>query len=250
MIRLVILTLIICSNCSAGTIDPNVDDNRYLEYGSKFYYVLPLNGIKDSGSPFAGSAVALRDNIIITAAHLVNNHRSASVGETRKYPIVKVVFFKGYRQDIHPGHDIAVCKIEGALGFEWYPSLYDGGNETGAVCSLAGCGYTGNFLTGVDERRGYAKRAGSNRIDRTSDYMLYCSPSINRDSTELEYLTAAGDSGGGLFINGQLAGIHSGIAESVVNRGKAKYGAVSIHTRIKPYRQWINESADKLQASD
>jgi secreted trypsin-like serine protease len=62
----------------------------------------------------------------------------------------------------------------------------------------------------------------------------------------LEFIIAPGDSGGGLFIENDLAGIHSGVIEDKINKGKSKYGAVSAHTRVSVYKDWIENTTQEL----
>ena len=64
----------------------------------------------------------------------------------------------------------------------------------------------------------------------------------------MEFLISPGDSGGGLFIDSKLAGIHSGVIEDKPNKGKSKYGAVSLHTRISTYYDWINDSVQEIES--
>lgn len=240
--------LILFSDClQAGTIDPNTPDHKYIDYATKFDYIVQIIGMKDDDSSFSGSGVAFKKNVIITAAHLFNKCKtSAILYGNSMLPIKKVIVHKDYAYDKFGKHDIAICLIGGDFGLEWYPSVYTSDRESGAMCSLAGYGGTGTFSTGVIADRGCAKRAGSNRIDSADQYLLYCSPSISLLRTELEFLIALGDSGGGLFIGNELAGIHSGIIEDKQNKGQSKYGAVSIHTRVSLYKDWIQDTTIEL----
>lgn len=224
----------------AGTIDPNTSDKKYIEYGEKFPYIGLLIGRKEDDTPYSGSVVANSDRIIITAAHLFHKNKTAGVIFNNKLlPIIKIVVHKDYDYDKFGSHDIAVCLVSGDIGLDWYPDLYDNTDEQGKLCSKSGFGATGTFLSGVNSSGG-SRRAGSNFIDSTDNFMIFCSPSAFKDRTELEFLIAPGDSGGGLFIGDRLAGIHSGVIEDKPNAGKSKYGAVSGHTRISVYKDWIN----------
>ena len=71
--------------------------------------------------------------------------------------------------------------------------------------------------------------------------MLLCTPSSKINKTELEFMIAPGDSGGGLFIDNKLAGIHSCImAEG--HKAKSDYRTESGHTRISDHVDWINNT--------
>lgn len=243
---LVLILAIFSINCSAGTIDPNTPDEKYLNYAKKFHYIGLLMGQKNDNSHYSGSVVAYKNNIIITAAHLFHHSKQAAVIFDKKLlPIKKIVVHHEYNYNKFGKNDIAVCLLSGDIGLEWYPDLYEDNNEAGQVCSLSGFGATGTFISGV-KNAGGIKRAGSNFIDNTDKYLLFCSPSIEYKITVLEFLIASGDSGGGLFIENKLAGIHSGVIEDKINKGKSKYGAVSAHTRVSVYKDWIKEITEIL----
>jgi len=97
-------------------------------------------------------------------------------------------------------------------------------------------------LTGANNHDS-KKRAGSNFIDRIEKDLLICSPSKRNDKnfTSLEFLIASGDSGGGLFIDTKLAGIHFCVMVTGKNP-QSKYGEESGHTRISNFIEWINEN--------
>lgn len=250
MVRMILaICLILYDALSlAGTIDPNTPDSKYVEYAKNFDYVVQIIGKKDDNSDFTGSAVAYDKNLILTAAHLFHRHKSSSIKcGTKVLTIKRYIQHKDYDYDKFGQHDIAICLVDGDIGLNWYPNIYTDNKEQGKVCSLAGYGCTGTFKTGVIIDLGCAKRAGSNVVDAADRFMLSCSPSGILTRTELEMLIAIGDSGGGLFIGNELAGIHSGIIEDKPNKGKSKYGAVSMHTRVSLYQEWIRSTALTLQ---
>ena len=59
----------------------------------------------------------------------------------------------------------------------------------------------------------------------------------------MEFLIASGDSGGGMFINGKLAGINSFVtaADGTTN---SDYGDECCHTRISIFAKWIKDHID------
>lgn len=245
-ILLLIGLLIYSINIFAGTIDPNTEDEKYINYAKNFHYIGLLVGEKKDNTKYSGSVVAYKPNLVITAAHLFHESKQSIVIFNEKaLPITKIIQYKDYDYNKFGKHDIAICKVSGDIGLDWYPDLYAKDDETGNICSLSGFGATGTFLGGVKESGGQ-KRAGSNLIDDTDSYLIFCSPSILYNRTELEFLIAPGDSGGGLFIGNKLAGIHSGVIEDKINKGKSKYGAVSAHTRISVYKNWIEEITNQL----
>lgn len=232
----------------SGTIDPKTPDVKYIEYGSKFPYIGILIGTLSNDTPFYGSFVAYKDNIIITAAHLFEDYKKCTVIiNNKKININKIIIHEDFKKNIFGKHDIAICILSENIGLDWYPDLYDQTDEEGALCSIAGFGSTGNFITGVN-RHDVEKRAGSNFIDHANNNVIFCSPSVSYKKTELEFLIAPGDSGGGLFIGNKLAGIHSGLIENKTDKEKSKYGAISAHTRVSVYKEWIDKTINKIQS--
>jgi hypothetical protein len=246
-IFLVLLVIIYGTLSFSGTIDPNTPDEKYINYGLKFPYIGQIIGRKQDDTSYSGSVVAYKNNIIITAAHIFHNNKTAVViFSTKLLPVKKIVIHKNYDYEKFGRHDIAVCLVSGDIGLDWYPDIYKNNQENGSICSLAGYGSTGTFITGILPSKESKKRAGSNFIDAVNEYLLFCSPSVKTGKTELEFIIAPGDSGGGLFIGNDLAGIHSGVIEDKINKGKSKYGAVSAHTRVSVYKDWIENTTQEL----
>jgi hypothetical protein len=247
---LLIFIIIQNSNILAGTIDPYTSDSKYIEYGTKFPYIGLLVGKKIDDTNYSGSSVAYKNNIIITAAHLFHKNKEAEVIINNKtIPIKKIIIHNNYDYDKFGKYDIAICLLVSNIGLDWYPEIYTDSNESGSICSMAGFGSTGTFITGIKKNTG-DKRAGSNFIDSANPFLLFCSPSLSHKKTQLEFLIAPGDSGGGLFIGNKLAGIHSGVIEDKPNKGQSKYGAVSVHTRISYYYKWIEETTKYLMENN
>ena len=242
MFRFLLLIFFILSGTQlgfVGTIDPNTPDSKYVEYGSKFHSVVKLCCFDGKGMS-CGSAVIIDPHWIITAAHVVENCHSWSVtvGE-EQYKIDKMIMHEAYKTDIFGYNDIALGYLEKEIKLEHYPDLYKDSDEVGKVCSMAGWGFTGTFNTGIEKADG-KRRAGSNFIDRTERKILVCSPSKrNGKTTELEYLIGSGDSGGGLFINNKLAGIHSSVI-GYDGKPNSTYTDESCHTRISLYSDWVD----------
>lgn len=226
----------------AGTRDSSVPDSRHVAYGERFACVGRLEcHEKASGKLMAASAVAIDPHWVITAAHVVADAENWSVVLTgTKHRIVEIVVHDGFAAGKIGCCDVAVGRVEEDLGLDFYPVLYDQDDEAGKVVSICGYGLTGTFDTGhavADDKR----RAGSNVVDHVaSKGLLVCSVG-DGPHTELEFLIAPGDSGGGLFIGNSLAGINS-VVMAKSRAPASKRGEESGHVRISTHREWICEA--------
>jgi hypothetical protein len=158
----------------------------------------------------------------------------------RNIKVIKWRAHNNFNIEIIGQHDIAIGLLEENIGLKSYPELYRDADERGKFCYMSGFGFTGTFDSPCIE---YDNRilAGSNLIDKIYMGVLVCSPS-KEDKTELEYLIAPGDSGGGLFIDGKLAGIHSATIKPKLKDSKIKvseYLSESYHTRISDHVVWV-----------
>lgn len=237
-ILLAILYIIYTINSFAGTIDPDTDDARYIEYGKKFHSVVKLYCTNADGLS-CGSAVIIYPRWVVTAAHIVEKQDKCSIIiDDNKYNIDKIFIHNDYRHNVFGSNDIALGLISSDIELEYYPELYSDKDEPGKLCSISGWGLTGNFNTGLNKYDG-KRRAGSNFIDSINENTIICSPSNKYQKiTELEFLICSGDSGGGLFIGNKLAGINSSVM-SYDNKPDSTYGDESRHTRISFHRDWI-----------
>lgn len=243
ILRLMLLSCLILLNISyvfAGTIDPNTPDKLYIEYGSKFTNIAKLCCINSDNQKACGSAVIISPHWIVTAAHIVDGSTSCKISiENKQYNLSKIICHENYKDSVFGQNDIALGYTEEPIELDFFPDLYHLDDEVGKVCSISGFGYAGTFLSGasIDD---FKKRAGSNIVDKIEKGTIICSASINHvdRKTELEFLIASGDSGGGLFIDGKLAGINSAII-SRDGSPNSDYGDESCHTRISALRNWI-----------
>jgi hypothetical protein len=237
---LALAIFMVASISFGGTIDPNTPDEKYVEYGSKFKFVLKVCGKYKDGKPFCASAVAIKPRWIMTAAHVVQNCETCYVtsGE-KKICVETVTYHENYHENNFGEYDIALGNTEEDLGLDFYPEFYSDDDEVGEVCSISGFGLHGTFNTGVkysDDKR----RAGSNIIESIDRKLLVCTPS-RHNRTELEFIIGSGDSGGGLFIGNKLAGINSCVM-AMDGKPDSTYGDESGHTRVSLYIDWINKT--------
>ena len=239
--RLFVLSLI-SSSVYAGTRDPRIKDSEYLAYAKSFTSIGKICGLYDDGSKFCGSAVAIDDYHILTAAHVIKGSLSCFFYiNDKEYCIPNVRIHKDFEKGGFGIADIAIGRSELSFDLDSYPELYDKDDEIDKECSICGYGFNGTFETGA-KFHDNKKRAGLNKIDHIEKDMLICSSSdkTDKDITKMEFLIASGDSGGGLYINNKLAGINSCVM-AVDRSPQSKYNEESGHTRISKFLDWINE---------
>lgn len=241
MKKITLLLLLLSTFANAGTIDPNVPDSKYVEYGKKYECVLPIAGIYADklNSQFKASCVVIDEYYVLTAAHVVEGSITQHViYKNEVYPCRVMVIPIEFKKDVKVGRsDIALAKLQRPLKLDFYPELYSADDEVGKVCGIAGYGFSGTFKTGANRPFDNIKRAGSNIIDKIEDDFLICSTGKGTKTT-LEFMIAPGDSGGGLFIDQKLAGINSRVF-STDGSANSDYGDEGVFTRISVYYEWI-----------
>lgn len=245
MMRIILsLLMLIASSsyCFSGTRDPNVPDSKYIEYGAKADCVVRLCAKDSKGQLACGSGVVIDKHWVITAAHVVHGSESCIITvKDKKYCIDKMISHKDFNDDNFGYYDIALGYIKDGVDLEFYPELYREKNEISKTAYIAGYGLTGTFSTGATLSDG-KKRAGTNKIDYIDRHLLVCGigSTMFNPKTELEFLIASGDSGGGLFIDQKLAGINSCVMASD-KKPDSNYGDDSGHTRVSIHIDWIEE---------
>lgn len=246
VLHFLVVLLIVSKIGLAGTIDPNIVDQKYIDYANGFPFVGQFIGVNKDKQQILGSVVAHKEDVIITAAHVIEGSTLSWVyinGHLIK--IKQQAIHENYKSNIFGYNDIAIGILEKNINLTWYPDLYEQTDEIDKICSLSGFGITGTFNTGavISDNK---KRAGSNKIDSIEKGLLICSPSkINK--TSLEFLIASGDSGGGLFIGNRIAGIHSCVM-TTKGSPNSSYGNESGHTRISDHTMWIRKNIKILKA--
>ena len=250
MIKIIgfIIAILCLTPTYSGTIDPNVSDQLYVKYGESFDFICSISGQYKDKTFFAASAVIIDSHHIITAAHVIKGVESCFITiKDKTYPLSNLVYHEKYQDKIFGLYDIAIAYSKEDLGLSFYPPLYESSDEVGKICCISGYGLTGTFATGA-VRHDSKRRAGSNKIDYIDKQLLMCTASHRKDKqgfTSLEFLIASGDSGGGLFIEGKLAGINSCVISANKDKILSKYGCESGHTRISHYIDWIKKHANE-----
>lgn len=247
----ILLTIFVLSNSFAGTIRNDVDEQEYLNFGQKFFCVQKLVSVNEnekqevsSGQQY--SCVILNKHWCITTAHVAKKDTTCIkvIIEDNVHHIDKLIINKNYDEKSKFG-DIALGFCSRGFGDNIRePKLYEEKIKIGQLCSIAGYGKYGNMESGA-KIFDYKIRAGSNKILYKYNDMLICDGSES-EPTSLEFLPNVGDTGGGLFVDGKLAGITCLI---IGKNGQAnsQYGDEVGFVEIHRYLEWINNYVKKTQ---
>jgi hypothetical protein len=240
----------------AGTRDPNTPDSKYVEFGQQFPSVVRYRALgevtdKDTGKTRPafqyGSAVIIRPHWVLTAAHVVEGASAHAVLRDNDdvYILNDVIVPKEFTGDNIGFYDLALCYSPKDFKLDFYPALYKKTDELGKAITIAGYGLTGTFHTGCTLSDG-KKRAGHNAVEGTERGVLVCTPNRGAGRFPLEYMIAPGDSGGGMFIGNELAGINSFLMASD-KKPDGTYGDESAFTRVSLYANWVESEIAKYE---
>ena len=257
--RYLILSLIILlgfsSQAISGTRNPRTADSKHLKYGELHQCVVPVRGRmklentkEGETAGFFGSGVVVAPHTVITAAHVLNNSTESYIlvnGKKNKILGYAKLGDTDQEKEVGPD-DIAIALLADPVKLDFYPKLYTEDNELGKLCSVAGWGLTGTWYTGavIDDNK---RRAGSNHVDLLLFKGMICTSVEKGEGTSLEYLIGNGDSGGGLFIDKKLAGVHSCIftGDGKLDSSLKDWAA---HTRISKHADWLQKMIDIFEA--
>jgi hypothetical protein len=242
LLRFVIILLAVSRAAMAGTIDPSTPDDKYVEFGKQFPFVVRITNNVDckkceKNHEQLASAVIIRPHWALTAAHVINGSKDdvIYVGE-KKHHVAYKVQHKDYNENKVGLHDIALCYVDDDFKLNFYVPLYTKADELGQAVTIAGWGSTGNFTTGATKSDNQ-RRAGQNKLSAAFLSVVACAP--RKDGRfPLEFMIAPGDSGGGMFIGNELAGINSFLAHDD-GKPDGTYGDDSAFTRVSMYRDWV-----------
>jgi hypothetical protein len=140
---ILLFSFVLSGSLSAGTIDPNTPDSKYIKFGKDFTYVYKICGTYENNGLFCASAVAIDPHWIITAAHVVKGSKICIVYQEEKAFLINQVFVHEDFNDNQFGfNDIALCYVDEDLNLNFYPYLYEDDYEIGKICTISGYGST------------------------------------------------------------------------------------------------------------
>ncbi len=257
-----LLITTICFNniAYAGTIRHDRADEEYTSLANLFPSVGHLD-TKFSSSENVCSATLIDPSYILTAAHCIDPNDQSILNASFwvdgiPYSVTNTTAHRGWfssDRDFTAGYDIAVLRLETPVLHLPFAPLFTGFDESEQIGTYVGFGATGNGFTGSLPNTIGTKRAGQNLVELGNSFGLsesllfsdFDSP-LTSDPTkpdtiplDLEYTIAPGDSGGGLFINGYVAGVSSfGWGRNDGLNNSSYYDVVG-STRVSSHIDWI-----------
>lgn len=261
------LVLATASPAQAGGIimRDDVPDARYRDFGEQYrsYVVqLAVPGGKAGAAPllFNGMGTMIAPRWVVTAAHAVDRFvpgpnavdlkTHAVFVNGRGHRIAKVFVHPDFRPPGNGGgsavlaNDIALLQLEADVKDARVACLHDGQDELGKRAILAGTGIPGNGLKGPGKPDG-ALRGSTVTVDAVLPGTISWTFRGPKDpkATELEGISAPGDSGGPAFIerSGELciAGISS--TQDTKSGPEGLYGVTEHYARVSSHLDWIRK---------
>ena len=260
----------------AGVRRDDVADSEFLNLAaSALYQSVGKFTYSVGANSYLASGVLISPEWVLTAAHVTGGSNYAGQGISNmnfslvtgdgvlSYAASEWLTHPGWaatQGDLFAGYDIGLVRLSSTVTAVQAATLYLQESLQIQPGTIVGYGATGTGLTGFNSGTSGTKRAGQNMIDAQGDgisissnilFVDFDRPGVPGESVTgsnlplaLEYLSAPGDSGGGLFItqNSQtfLVGVTSfgwGYTDGVAN---SDYGDLAGFTSTTAYAGWIS----------
>jgi hypothetical protein len=278
IIRNSVACLLLASAAQAGVRRDDVADVNFVNLGAEPRYQSVGRFLYSVGaSSFIASGVLISPEWVLTAAHVVEGTDRMGSGLSN----MSFTLFSGVNSFVytamewipHPGwaatsgnvlagYDIGLVRLSSSVSGFQPAAVYPAGTPTDPTGTIVGFGNTGTGLTGFQPGTLGTKRAGQNMIDARGDgvsisanvlFVDFDRPAVPAESITgsstplaLEYLSAPGDSGGGLFVtegvNTYLMGITSfgwGYTDGITD---SDYGDLAGFVDVRPFEAWIEST--------
>ena len=216
----------------------DTNDEKYLEYGK--------NGGFESLAIFQhGNGTLIHPNWVITAEHVtVGVYEGSMVNiDNQEYEVEKVLVYpQEGSHDVYEKKDIALVKLKEPVTKVSPVKLSNKNPKEGTEIHIAGSGRTGNGLSARLEADRKI-RGATNIIDSISELFItfdFDHPKA-KGVTELEGISALGDSGGPAYIkvNNELilVGVSSFSFHDQIPEGN--YGTIDYYVNVASFSEWI-----------
>jgi len=248
LVSCVFAACLLCSqSANAGLVI--TDDQGYLDRAENHPYVGWVGSSDPSFFDVRASGVLINPHWVLTAGHVAANSSTLQLFDSLEFGLgsnyktnpgesmsASEVFLHPTYAGGDTGYDLALMYFENPFTTVIPANLYDGDIVAGMDSDIVGYGVYQEVDSSIQTNTG-DRRAGNNVIANVgslgAQYVLtYLRPSNFSTYRPLGMGGTRGDSGGGLFIDGELAGINKAASLSV------SYGRGTSYTLLD--RDWIN----------